>query len=155
MERPSKEHRPHSARPNAGSLPRRMQYAREAGRVSPVARKVHRPRRMKTAHIIGSILLFLAAGVAVAYGADRARFVAERQQHAEASLAKIRNTQDMAEARAEMTWIEVEAPHVAKATDEAKLAFGGAAVLLLGSVVLFVRGRRRRLGPGSSHAAPA
>jgi hypothetical protein len=110
---------------------------------------------MKTARIIGSILLFLSAGVAVAYGADRAMFVAETQQYAEAALVKMLNTQDMAEARAAMAWIEADAPHAAQATDDAKLAFGGAAVLLAGSVVLFVTGRRRRVGRGSSQAAPA
>jgi len=120
-----------------------------------MARKVHWPRGMKTPHMIGSILLFLAAGVAVAYGADRARFVAQTQVSAEAALVKARNSQDMEKVRAEMVWLEVMAPHAAEATDDAKLAFGGAAVLLAGSVVLFVRGRRRRLGQGSSQAAPA
>jgi hypothetical protein len=105
---------------------------------------------MKKVQIIGSILLFLAAGVAIAYGADRARSVAMSQEMAREALVEIQHAQDMAKVEGQMGWMDAELANAAEAKEEAKRAFGGAAVLLLGSVVLFFRGRRPRtaLRPG-------
>lgn len=98
---------------------------------------------MKKGLLILSILLFAASGVAFVYAFDRYSAAAGYQKKAEETLEKMKNTQDMAKLESlkdemDIFWL----PPLAEAKQSGMIGLGGGAVLLAGSVILFIKSRR-------------
>lgn len=100
---------------------------------------------MKKGLLLLSILLFLASGVAFVYAFDNYTAAAGYQKKAEETLEKMKNTQDMAKLESlkdemDIFWL----PPMAKAKQAGMIGLGGGVVLLVGSIVLFMKSRRPR-----------
>ena len=98
---------------------------------------------MRKVPLILAILLFLASGVAFVYASDRYTAAAGYEKRAEETLAKMKNTQDMAELEKlkdemDIFWL----PPLAEAKQGGMMGLGGGVVLLVGSILLFIKSRR-------------
>ena len=98
---------------------------------------------MKKAPLILAILLFLASGVAFVYAFDNYSAAAGYQKKAEETLVKMKNTQDMSELEKlkdemDIFWL----PPLAQAKKSGMMGLGGGVVLLVGSIILFLKSRR-------------
>ena len=98
---------------------------------------------MKKGPLILAILLFLASGVAFVYAFDNYSAAAGYQKKAEETLEKMKGTQDMAALQKlkddmDIFWL----PPLAKAKQSGMMGLGGGAVLLVGSIILFLKSRR-------------
>ena len=98
---------------------------------------------MKKGPLILAILLFLASGVAFVYAFDNYSAAAGYQKKAEETLEKMKNTQDMAQLEKlkddmDIFWL----PPLAKAKQAGMMGLGGGVVLLVGSIILFIKSRR-------------
>jgi hypothetical protein len=99
---------------------------------------------MKKGLLIVSILLFLAGGVAVAFALERFSVAADRQQAADNLMKRIENETDMAKIEDLSEWLKLDAEAAADARQMGWMGAGGGVLLLLGSVVLFLKSRRPR-----------
>lgn len=100
---------------------------------------------MKKGLLILSILVFAASGVAFVYTFDRYSAAAGYQKKAEETLEKMKNTQDMAKLESlkeemDIFWL----PPLAEAKQSGMIGLGSGVVLLLGSVILFLKSRRSK-----------
>lgn len=100
---------------------------------------------MKKGLLILSVLLFLASGVALVYAFDRYSAAAGYEKKAEETLEKMKHTQDMAQLEKlkdemDIFWL----PPLAEAKEAGMMGLGGGILLLVGSVVLFIKSRRPR-----------
>ena len=98
---------------------------------------------MKKVPLILAILLFLASGVAFVYASDNFTAAAGYQKKADETLAKMKNTQDMAELEKlkdemDIYWL----PPLREAKQAGMMGLGGGVVLLAGSIILFIKSRR-------------
>lgn len=104
---------------------------------------------MRKGLLIVSILLFLAGGVAVAFAFERFSVAADRQQAADQSMKRIESETDMARMEELSEYVKMDAEAAADARQMGMLGGGGGAVLLVGSLVLFLKSRRpRTAAPG-------
>ncbi len=95
--------------------------------------------------LILSILLFLASGVAFVYAFDSYSAAAGYQKKAEETLEKMKNTQDMTKLQSlkdemDIYWL----PPLAEAKQAGMMGLGGGVILLVGSIILFIKSRRPR-----------
>ena len=97
---------------------------------------------MRKGLLIVSILLFLAGGVALAFAFNSFSVAAANQQSADKFMKQIEGETDMAR----MEGLSDNMKEFAIAAGDARrmgwLGVGGGVVLLLGSVVLFLKSRR-------------
>jgi hypothetical protein len=98
---------------------------------------------VKRGLLILSILLFLASGVAFVFAFDNYTAAAGYQKKTEETLEKMKNTQDMAKLQSlkddmDIFWL----PPMAKAKQAGMMGLGGGVVLLVGSIILFVKSRQ-------------
>jgi hypothetical protein len=98
---------------------------------------------VKKGPLILAILLLLGSGVALVYAYDNFAAAAGYQKKAEETLEKMNKTQDMAQLEKlkddmDIFWL----PPLAKAKNAGMMGLGGGVVLLVGSIVLFIKSRR-------------
>ena len=98
---------------------------------------------MKKGSLILAILLFLASGVAFVYAFDNYSAAAGYQKKAEETMAKMKETQDMAKLEQlkddmEIYWL----PPMADAKQAGMIGLGGGVLLLAASIFLFIKSRR-------------
>ena len=104
---------------------------------------------MRKGLLIVSILLFLAGGVALAFAFERFSVAADRQQAADHTMKRIESETDKARMEDLSDYLEMDAIAAGDARRMGWLGVGGGVVLLLGSVVLFLKSRRpRTAAPG-------
>jgi len=104
---------------------------------------------MRKGLLIVSILLFLAGGVAVAFAFERFSVAADRQQAADQTMKRIESEKDMARMEELSEYVKMDAEAAADARQMGWMGVGGGVVLLLGSVILFLKSRRpRTAAPG-------
>jgi len=101
---------------------------------------------VKKGRLILGILLFLMSGVAFVYAFDKFTAAAGYQAKAEETLAKMKNTQDMAQLEKlkdemDIFWL----PPLAENKQAGMMGLGGGVVLLIGSIILLVTSRRPKM----------
>ena len=99
---------------------------------------------MKKSLLLVSILLFLAGGVCVAYALDRFSSAADYRRMADRSMAQMNSTNDMQALEGIKFQMDLDLDMLGKAKQAGMMGLGGAAVLLIGSVVLFLKSRKPR-----------
>lgn len=97
---------------------------------------------MKKGLLIISILLFLGSGVGFAYAFDRFSSASEMKRTVDRSMEKISAARDMAEAESESDMMKMDLEMLGRAKQNGMMGLGGGAVLLIASVVLFMKSRR-------------
>jgi hypothetical protein len=104
---------------------------------------------MKKGLLIVAILLFLAGGVALAFAYERFSVAADRQQAVDHTMKRIESETDKARMEELSEYLEMDAIAASDARQMGWLGLGGGVVLLLGSVILFLKSRRpRTAAPG-------
>ena len=104
---------------------------------------------MRKGLLIVSILLFLASGVSLVFAFNYFSMAANSQQSADEMMKHTEGETDMAKLKG---WSEAREEFAIEASDARQMGWlgvGGGAVLLVGSVVLFLKSRRpRTAAPG-------
>ena len=97
---------------------------------------------MRKGLLIVSILLFLAGGVALTFAFNSFFVAAANQQSADKFMKQSEGETDMARMQQDSDAIKEFAIEASDARQMGWLGVGGGVVLLLGSVVLFLKSRR-------------
>ena len=98
---------------------------------------------MKTVPLILAILLLAASGYGFLRAYENNKAAAGYQKLAEENLVKMKNTQDMAALeKLKNANEEYFLPPMAEHKQESMMYLGGGAVLLVGSILAFVKSRR-------------
>jgi hypothetical protein len=104
---------------------------------------------MKKGLLIVAILLFLAGGVALAFAYERFSVAADRQQAVDHTMKRIESETDKARMEELSEYLEMDAIAAGDARRMGWLGLGAGGVLMLGSVILFLKSRRpRTAAPG-------
>ena len=99
---------------------------------------------MKKGLLLIGILLFIAGGVAVAYGLDRISSAGQWHRSMDKVMAKVHQEKDMAKMEAVSEDLKMFAEYAAKAKQSAWMGFGGGAVLLVAGIILMIKSRSPR-----------
>lgn len=97
---------------------------------------------MKKGLLLVAVLVFLGAGVALAFAYDRFSSAADYKAIIERSMQKISATQDMAVAESESDMMKMDIEMMGKAKQNGMIGLAGGAILIVASVILFMKSRR-------------
>jgi hypothetical protein len=99
---------------------------------------------MKKGLLLLAIVLFLAGGVCVAYALDRFSSAADYKRMVDRSMEEMKGVNDMKALEDIKFRMDLDLDMLGNAKQSGMMGLGGAAVLLIGSVVLFLKSRRPR-----------
>jgi hypothetical protein len=97
---------------------------------------------MKKGPLLLAIVLFLGGGVCVAYALDRFSSAAQYQSLVDRTMEEMKGINDMKALEDLKFRMDLDLDMLGNAKQAGMMGLGGAAVLLIGSVILFLKSRR-------------
>ncbi|HEX5036123.1 MAG TPA: hypothetical protein VFX30_03090 [bacterium] len=97
---------------------------------------------MKKGLLMVAVLVFLGGGVALAFAYDRFSSAADYKATIERSMQKISAATDVAAAESESDMMKMDIEMMGNAKRNGMIGLSGGAVLIVASVILFLKSRR-------------